>query len=350
MSTVWLRLVAVLTLAFALGACAGNGGAGSASAGDGELVDFPLGSFNGEIYVLDYVAVEQGFFEDHGLNVTFISPQQGGASANTLFVGGTLKGWPGNPAPIILNVTKGEDIKIAGMLDDWIPFQVVVREDSDLAQMRDASFEEKMEALRGKKIGLTAVESLVYQSLSAGLTSAGVPVDDVTILAVGQPDSGLGQLEAGRIDGYVTYSLTDTEILAQRANTVQFVSLTGEEAPEEIRSFSAYALPVMGSLVEENPEAVEGYVAAQQEAYDWTRENIEEAAQIVADRVYNGDYADVLTEALNELFSGEPHDFKVNPDTWENHVQLLVNQGVIPEDAADLAAYEKVVLPEAQVG
>ena len=351
MRSTTIRWTALAALLVTLAACGGDGGDDAeGTEQSGELFDFPLGSFNGEIYVLDYVAVDQGFFEENGLNVTFISPQQGGASANTLFLGGTLKGWPGNPAPIMVNISKGEDIKIAGWLDNWIPFQLVVPEDSELAGMTDASFDEKMEALRGKQVGLTAIGSLVYQSLVAGLTASGVPESDVTIIAVGQPDSGMGQMEAGRIDAYVTYSRTDTEIFAERVNTVEFVSLTGEEAPEEIRSFSAYALPVLNTLVEENPEVVEGYVNAQKQAHEWVQENVEEAAQIVADQIYNGQYTEIIDDALNRLLEAEqPYEFKVNPETWQNHMQLLVDQGQIEESAVDALEYDKVVLPDAQV-
>ncbi|MEV6692813.1 ABC transporter substrate-binding protein [Micromonospora sp. NPDC051196] len=341
-----LRLIAALSAAvLALTACS----SGSGSANKDGLFEFTLGSFNGEIYVLDYVADKQGFFEQNGLKASFISPQQGGASANTLFLGGTLKGWPGNPAPIMQNMAKGEDIKIAGWLDNWIPFGVVVPADSDLAALKDRPFAEKMQALRGKKIGLTAIGSLVYQSLMAGFASAGMTEKDATILAVGQPDSGVGQMEAGRIDAYVTYSRTDVGVFEQRANTVQFASLTGEEAPEKIRAYSSYALPVLNSLATENPEVVSGYVKAQKQAYDWTKQNIDQAAQIVADQVYKGQYKEIIIPALNEIFKVEQrYDFKVNPQSWDNLSSLVVELGMVEEANRTSLDYAKVVLDEAK--
>lgn len=341
-----LRLVAALSAAaLALTAC---GGSDSGSSEDG-LFEFTLGSFNGEIYVLDYVADRKGFFEQNGLKVNFISPQQGGASANTLFLGGTLKGWPGNPAPIMQNIAKGENIKIAGWLDSWIPFGVVVPADSDLAKLKDRPFDEKMRALRGKKIGLTAVGSLVYQSLLAGFATVGMSEKDVTILAVGQPDSGMGQMEAGRIDAYVTYSRTDVGVFEQRVNAVHYVSLTGEEAPEKIRAYSSFALPVMNSLVEQHPKVVEGYVNAQKQAYEWTKQNVDEAAQIVAEQVYNGQYKDIILPALKEIFEVEqPYDFKVNPQSWSNLANLVVELGMIEQANASSLEYDKVVLDSAK--
>jgi ABC-type nitrate/sulfonate/bicarbonate transport system substrate-binding protein len=343
-----LRLTAALTAALlALAACGQDSGS---SSGDKELYDFTLGSFNGEIYVLDYVADKQGFFEQNGLKASFISPQQGGASANTLFLGGTLKGWPGNPAPIMQNLGKGETIKIAGWLDNWIPFGIVVPADSDLAKLKDRPFGEKMQALRGKKIGLTAVGSLVYQSLIAGFATEGMTEKDATILAVGQPDSGIGQMEADRIDAYVTYSRTDVAVFAQRAKTVQYASLTGPEAPEKIRAYSSYALPVMGKLATEEPEVVTGYVTAQKQAYEWTKQNIDAAGQIVADQVYKGEYKADIVAALNELFGvPQPHEFKVNPTSWDNLSSLVVELGMVPADKKSTLDYGTVVLDSAKV-
>lgn len=341
-----LRLFAAISTAvLALTAC----GSESGSSGEKDLYEFTLGSFNGEIYVLDYVADKQGFFEQNGLKVSFISPQQGGASANTLFLGGTLKGWPGNPAPIMQNIAKGENIKIAGWLDNWIPFGVVVPGDSELAALKDRPFEEKIKALRGKKIGLTAVGSLVYHSLMSGFATVGMTDKDATILAVGQPDSGIGQMEAGRIDAYVTYSRTDVGVFEQRVGAVQFVSLTGEEAPEKIRAFSSYALPVLNSLATEHPDVVSGYVKAQQQAYEWTKQNIDAAAQIVADQVYKGQYKEIIVPALQKLFAVEQtYDFKVNPQSWNNMANLVAELGMVEQDKRSTLDYAKVVLDSAK--
>lgn len=346
----WLRMAAAFSAAaLALSACASGGN--SVSKTNKGLTEFTLGSFNGEIYVLDYVADKQGFFEKNGLKATFISPQQGGASANTLFLGGTLKGWPGNPAPIMQNIAKGEDIKIAGWLDNWIPFGLVVKGDSDLAKLKNESFQQKMEALRGKKIGLTAVGSLVYQSLLAGLNSAGMSSKDVTILAVGQPESGMGQMQAGRIDAYVTYSNTDVGVFQQQVGAVQYASLTGPEAPEQIRAYSSYALPVLNTLVKEHPDVVSGYVNAEKQAYAWSKQHVDQAAQIIADQVYKGQYKNIIVPALNQLLSvPQPYNFKVNPQSWNNLANLTVKLGLVDPAKLSTLDYQKVVLDNAKAG
>jgi ABC-type nitrate/sulfonate/bicarbonate transport system substrate-binding protein len=348
MKAKWRVIAVVSAAALALAGCGSDSDSASSSGGSKDLFEFTMGSFNGEPYVLDYVAAKQGFFEKNGLKAKFISPSSGGATANTLFLGGTLKAWPGNPATIMQDMAKGEDIKIAGWRDNWIPFGIVVPGDGSLAKLKDASFDEKMKALKGKKIGLTAVGSLVYYSLLAGLNTAGLKESDVTILAVGQPDAGIAQMSAGRIDAYVTYSRTDVGVFNERIKAVQYASLTGEEAPAKIRDFSVWALPVLGSLQKEHPEVVSGYVKAQQEAYDWAKNNIDGAAQIVSDQVYKGQFKPIIVDALNKLFAApQPYDFKVNPKTWDGMANLLVEGGSLKPTDLPSVAYDKVVLPAA---
>jgi ABC-type nitrate/sulfonate/bicarbonate transport system substrate-binding protein len=342
-------LAAVSAAVLALAGCGSSSPDSASKPGSKDLFEFTMGSFNGEVYVLDYVADKQGFFKKNGLEAKFISPQSGGASANTLFLGGTLQAWPGNPATIMQDMAKGEKIKIAGWRDNWIPFGIVVPGDSSLAKLKDAPFDEKMKALRGKKIGLTAVGSLVYQSLLAGLNTAGLKESDVTILAVGQPDSGMAQMQGGRIDAYVTYSRTDVGVFAERVKAVQYASLTGDEAPESIRDFSSWALPVLESMQTKHPEVVKGYVKAQEEAYDWAKNNIDAAAQIVADQIYKGQFKPIIVDALNKLFaSQQPYDnFKVNPKAWDGMANLMITGGKLKSSDLPSVAYDKVVLPDA---
>lgn len=344
------RLIALLAAVGMISTVSACGGSDGPANGKDGLTDFPLGVFSGEIYILDYVAKEKGYFEDNGLNVTFLAPSQGGGAANTFFLAGTLKGWPGNPSTIMIDMSKGEDIQIAGWLDNWISFAVQVPADSELAGLKDKPFDEKMKALKGKKIGLTGVGSLVNQSLVAGLKASGVSEKDVQVLAVGPPDAGIAQLETGRIDAYATYSRTDAAVLSEQAGSTEYVSLTGDEAPEQIRAYSSWALPVLSSFAKKNPEAVEGYVAAQKEAYAWVKDNIDEAAKILSDEVYDGKFVDIITEALNDIFSApQPNDFKVTPEAWNNLAELMQDQGQLPKGAEAKLVYDDVVRKDASV-
>jgi ABC-type nitrate/sulfonate/bicarbonate transport system substrate-binding protein len=130
---------------------------------------------------------------------------------------------------------------------------------------------------------------------------------------------------------------------------VQYASLTGQEAPEKIRAYSSYALPVLNSLVKERPDVVSGYVNAEKQAYEWTRQHVDQAAQIIADQVYKGQYKDIIVPALNEVLSvQQPYDFKVNPKSWDNLASLVVDLGMVEPAKRSTLDYDKVVLDNAK--
>jgi ABC-type nitrate/sulfonate/bicarbonate transport system substrate-binding protein len=334
------------------GAASSSASIGASSTAPAQkLTDFPVATFSGEIYGLDQIAKANGYFAQHGLNAQFITPSAGGGAANTLFLAGSVKAWAGNPSVPFTDITKGADIKFAGALTDWIPFAIQVPASSSLAKMTNASFDQKMQALKGKKIGLTGVGALVYYDLLAALKVAGVPQSSVTIIGVGQPTNAIGQLGAGHIDAYVTYSNSDALIMAKKANTVEFAALTGSAAPSQIRFFSTWAFPVLSSFASAHPDLVTGYMAAEKQAYDWAKANEAAAAKIVSDTTYQGQNLAEVTEGLKKTFSvAEDPNFAYPKDSYEQEIAGLESLGQLPAGSTSnpKLAYSTTVLAAAQ--
>lgn len=333
------------------GASAPASTAGSPSAAPQKLTDFPIATFSGEIYGLDQIAKANGYFAQHGLNVSFISPSAGGGAANTLFLAGSVKAWAGNPSVPLTDITKGAAVNFAGALTGWIPFAIQVPASSSLAKMTNLSFNQKMQALKGKKIGLTGVGALIYYDLLAALKVAGVPQSSVTIVGVGQPSSAIGQLNAGRIDAYATYSNSDALIMASTAHTVEFVALTGPSAPSQIQFFSTWAFPVLASFASAHPDLVAGYMAAEKQAYDWAKANEAAAAKIVSDTTYQGQYLSEVTQGLQKTFA-VPQDpkFAYPKDSYNQEISSLESLGQLPAGSTSnpKLAYTATVLSSAQ--
>lgn len=343
-----LSVLAVVTL---LVAACGNSDAGEGG-GQKALAKFPIATFGGETYALDAIAKAQGFFAKHGLDVTFVSPSAGGGAANTLFLAGSVKGWAGNPQVILGDVAKGEKVTFTGSLDNWIPFAIQARSSSPLAKSANASFADKMKALQGKKVGLTGVGALVYYDLLAALKDSGVNPKSVTILGVGPATNGIGQLNAGKLDAYITYSRADALILQEQAKTVTYADLSGATAPPELQAFSSFAFPVLSSYAKSNPSQTAGYIAAMQDAYNWGKANIPAAAKIVSRATYQGKYEAEVTKGLQGAFAvPQPNGMKYNPKTLTDEIALLAKLGQLPAGApTDPAfAYKNLVLSSAQM-
>lgn len=314
-------------------------------------VSFPIATFAGEIYGLDYIAKSEGFFAKHGLNVSFISPSAGGGAANTLFLAGSVSAWAGNPQVTFTDITKGVSIKFAGGLVNWIPFAIQVPHNSALANLRNESFDQKMRALEGKKIGLTGTGALVYYDLLAALQIAGVPQNSVTIVGVGSALNGIGQLNAGNIDAYVTYSRTDAFIMRDQADTVQYADLSGSKAPTQLQAFSTWSFPALGSFESSHPDLVKAYIAAEEEAYKWGKTHISQAAQVISDNVYNGLYITEAETALRQLYAiHENPKFPYPKSAYEGEVKVLTTLGQLPAGSTSnpALAYASTVLPFAR--
>lgn len=348
-----LGQLAIVVSMFFVTAC----GSSPTPVGSSKPDDVTLATFTGEVYGLDVIAQKQGFFSKHNLNVTFVSPQTGGAAAAQFLVSGSIAGWSTNPEILMLAAAKGEKIKFAGMLNSWIPYAIQVPENSSLGKMANdssLSFNNKMQALKGKTIGLTGLGALVYLAFEAGLHEANVPSSAVTVLAVGQPASGIAQLNAGKIDGYATYSTADAGVLAAQAHTVQFLSLTGQGAPASISSLSALAMGTSADYASKHPQTIKNWVAALDEAYTWELKNPDAAAQIIADVDYNGQFVPIVRQSIDRLqqISTEQNPgLKVSRTPFNDEIDLLERLGMLTSDAvkANNITYQDMVEPYAQV-
>jgi len=323
----------------------------------GALSPITIATFTGEVYGLDVIADRQGFFKQHGLDAKFLSPPSGGAAAAQFLVGGSIAGWSTNPEILLLAAAKGEDIRFAGMLNDWIPYAIQVPQNSPLAKIATdphASFGDKLQALKGKTLGLTGIGSLVYLALQAGLQLAGVPLDAVHIVAVGPPQSGIAQLSSGRLDGYVTYSQADAGVMAIEAHTVQYVNLTGPGAPQQVNSLSTFAMGTSAQYATQHPDDIKGWLAALIDAFNWEKANPAAAAQIISDVDYGGRYVSVIASSIQHAVATAPQQdarFRVSPRLLNDEISLLETLGILKRD--DVVRYhinyQTLVLPYAQM-
>lgn len=288
-------------------------------------------SLPGEVYVLEKVAKEEGFYEDNGLDVKLISPQSGASGARQLLLGGSVQGWPGNPATVMQDSAKGFDVKLAGMIKNWIPFQLQVRKDSDLAQV-DGDYLTKVKALKGKVIGLTGLGSLPQQIVETALGEAGLSPKDVTFVGVGLDTAGIASLRKKRIDAYFTFSLVSANAVQEQADAVKFLGVADQDAPPTMQTFSNWTLASSGEFAKSKPKALEGWAKAIREAYAWVKKNPAKAAEIVSKSDFQGEKVDELTEYIKVLTAAEQDpDLLVDREVLQSEIEALRGAGALPK-------------------
>lgn len=216
-------------------------------------------------YELLYLATEQGYFDELGLNVRLVELNSL-SDAQRAYMSGQVDG---------LTSTLVEAVLI--QVDSAYPVQVVLPTnysfggDMILAQ---ASIEE-LKDLKGKRVGCET-NSLGILFLHRALQTVGLTLKDVHVVSVAQ-QQGSEALALGVLDAMVTYppaALAGLEV--EGVHTL----FSSREVPEEILD----VLSIKQSVVERHPELILQILAAWQRAYEFTKEHPEQAFAFMAER------------------------------------------------------------------
>lgn len=218
------------------------------------------------------VALDQGFFDDYGLDVDVADPFATGVDElNALDTGQIQFAQVG--APYIGAKLAGADYVIVGNytgsaaqfgIDDTMA--VIAREGSGVV-------EGDLSSILGKKIGVS-VGSINHLYLLAVLNDLGATTDDVQIINTAPPDLGVA-LQTGGIDVAISWDPWPLQNLAQVEGSYQVARGGG------YIGFLGYIV-AKRDFVEQNPDVVEAYLAARAAADKWIRENPDEAAGVAS--------------------------------------------------------------------
>jgi NitT/TauT family transport system substrate-binding protein len=236
--------------ALVLAGCSAGGasGANPAEGGAGELTEVTV-TLNWVPYgehAPFYYGVEQGIFEDEGIDLTI---QPGNGSANTVqqvAQNNTDFGWADTP-PLSNGISSGMPVKSVGVFLQTGPSSVEFFADAGITEPAD---------LVGKTVGGTPGDAM-YGTFPAWLEINGVDPADVTVVNVDAAGK-IAALIEGQVDAIQGFH-------HDQAPTIE--NQTGNEV--EALPFADFGMNLLGtgllandSLIEENPELVEAMVRA----------------------------------------------------------------------------------------
>ncbi len=219
-----------------------------------------------------YGAWSKGIFEDHGIDIT-ITRGYGSGDTITKLAGGAFDfGVADFGAVLAARAKSGMPIKTIGMLYTHSPHSLFVLESSGI---------EDFKGLEGKRIGITPGNShrLYFPKVAerAGTDSSKirwVNTDGATMAPL---------LIQGRLDAAPFYSIHHF----YQNKAAQEAGETIKVLPFEEVGFAIYAASLITSdeMIEENPDLVKRFLAATYEAFEWAKENPEEACTLHTERV-----------------------------------------------------------------
>ncbi len=211
---------------------------------------------------LVYVAHDQGFFEENGLDVTIKSFEAGKLAVDALLSGETDMA-TGAEFVVVSHSFERDDLRILGVVAAANICKVVARKDRGIIQPAD---------LKGKVIGITKKSAAEFY-LGTFLTFNGLTFADVETVDL-EPLAIVESMEKGTIDAALTWEphvfqitdhlQTDTVVWdGQSGQDFYFLLLTREE------------------WLREHASAAKRFVRALVQAEEYTEENNELASQII---------------------------------------------------------------------
>lgn len=264
------------------------------------------------------VALDQGFFEKWGLDVTIATPFPTGVDQlNALQAGEIQMGQVG--VPMIGAVLRGMDLVLVGNYsgssvklggDDTMA--LVARQESGIRTVRD---------LKGKRVAVS-FGTISHLYILGILEKAGLTVADVTLVNT-PPGEMPVALRGGAVDAFATWDPWPVIALADVANSYEVVRGGG------FIGFMGFNVAIR-SWAERNQETIEKLLAARAEADKFMRAEVVKTA-IVAVRWLPGLRPEVALRGVrNNLPTLDIRISCYNYLALHNAVQALNRLGFIP--------------------
>lgn len=312
-----LTPLAALALLTPLAACGGDddsGDGGGGGAGE-EVRELRVGV----IPIVDvapiYLGVEQGFFEERGMDIELV-PGSGGAAAVPGVVSGDYDFSFGNVTSVLLAGSEGLPLRmvangVATTGDAETDFSgVVVPGDSAI---QDAS------GLQGQTVAVNNLKNIGEVTIRKAIEDAGGDPSDVNFVELPFPEMPAA-LQAGNIDAawVVEPFLTVSRNQGARSVLAPFA--------EPIEDLTVAVYFTTEQMLQEDPELVDEFQAAMEESLTYAQENPDEVRRIILT------YTQVPPEAAEAIaLPSFPQD--INVESVETVAELMAEFGITPEQA-----------------
>lgn len=322
----------------------------SAGAATPDQRPFTIAVFQSEAYLADYVAKDEGFGAKHGLDIKFVTPSNGAAAAQ-LMLAGTVDGWATDPLIILGAAAQGYGIRMAGVLAPALSYWVLVSK-RDQWPSANAPLGEKIAALKGKRIGVSGIGAGTDHALLLLLKTGHLAASDVTRIGIGQQEAAIGQLDAGRIDAFVSFALAGNAIIERQTGARLYLTTQDPGLPASVRGIPFIAFAVSASLAAKDPGVVARWLAAEQDALAWIHAHPDQAATLLNKHVFNGQHPtlakSIVPQMWHTYFQSTPAGFKVAPASYKALLDAGTELGIVP--APQKVTYDRVVIPAARAG
>ncbi|QRQ78420.1 MULTISPECIES: ABC transporter substrate-binding protein [Micrococcaceae] len=262
-----------------------------------------------------YIAEEQGFFENQGLDVELVNGADPAALLAQVVSGD-------------VNVAIGSWINVATSFSQGVPVQVIggngmvdpESDNSGVMVAKDSGIKE-LSGLKGKTIGVVGVKSGGDIPVLQALEAAGVPESEITEVAV--PYAGMeAALEQGTVDAVVPADSFYHQMLEKGYKSIS------NPVQEFQSNMPVTVWTVQKQWLEQNSDTAKKFDAAMEEAVEFYSDpaNLEEVRKVHAE-ANQIDVADAPTTFV-------PADVTFNVAEAQSGIDAMVHFGLIENKVA----------------
>lgn len=312
-------LLLLATLLLVTAGCGGDDEGGGETTKLTVTIPFPSGA----VFYPLFVAQENGYFEEEGIEVTVEPVDGSGATIQQLSAGQAQVAVP-SPGPFMQAVARGEDLRSVYTLYQSNVFSVQVPADSEVQSLAD---------LEGKTVGVGALDGGETPFVKAALKeAAGLEEGDYELLAIGDGGQAAVALNRGDVDAYAS-AFVDVAIMKLRGVELRNI------LPEEFQNFFDTVFVFKSDFVEENANVIEGFGRAIAKGTVWGLDNaagvVEITSKFFPEEAEDKAFTQALVEETSTLYElPDETDGKWGysvPEFVERYMNFLVEQGELEE-------------------
>ncbi len=288
-----------------------------------------------------YLAMEQGFFRDEGLDVELTTVGGGAISVAAVTSGSALLGFSGGPEAVDA-ARKGSPIRIVATSTSEFASNVIANKKwlETKGVTRDSPLEQRVKALKGAKIAITSPGSSTDQLARFLLKKYGMnPDTDVELLALRTGPPILAALKQGTADVVVLSPPTGEQAVAEGFGTVLINPLAGEVP--EIKGHIFHIGSASLRDIQQRPQLVKGAIKAIARA-----ERMMRSDKANAKRVLQSHFKDLDPAVFDVAYENTAPAFPANPIPTRESIKVAFDFTALFTGEPVGATYEQVVDPK----
>lgn len=276
------------------------------------------------------IALEKGYFKQHGVDITGVVAGAGGGSSVRAAMATPLGFGDVTAAPVIAAAAQGQDIKIVGITSRSLAdLVVIVMPNSPLKTAKD---------MKGKKFGISNPKSLGEMMGVLVMEQAGLKKGDVEMTALGSLGGALTALENGVVD------VTSIPVILFRTKggESKYRVLIG---PKELPLIPSQVGMATTESMKKNPDKLRAIQAARRDGTKFIYEHTDEAIKILA-KVYapleEKDVGAMVKELVDAKFWTEG---RIEMPLIQNTIKAMREIGMLDKDVDAKTLVDNSFLP-----